>query len=144
MPIPDIGTARGEILSHFTTAWNAQTPPVPTLLYQDKKTPRIPDSGPWARINVQHNDRDRATVGGNANNRRFRAFGIIIVQIFTPYGDGLTNNDSLVNVAVNAFEGTKTGEDRVEFRNVRSQEIGEDGPWFQTNVIAEFDYDLVK
>lgn len=145
MPVSSITEARNEILSHFTTAWNAQTPPVPLLLYDDKSKPPTPSNpAPYARITVRHTDRDRVTLSDEVGNRRFRADGIITVQVFSVSGDGLTSNDVFVNVALDAFEGAKTGEDRVTFRNVRDEEIGEDGPWFQTNVVAEFDYDVVK
>ena len=75
---------------------------------------------------------------------RFRRFGIVTVQVFELSGDGLTSSDVLVDLALDAFEGEKTGLDRVEFRNARANEIGQDGPWFQTNVIAEFTYDRTK
>lgn len=143
MPIPDIATARDEVMKHFTDAWNAQTPPVPLLLYDDKERD-VPENADYARIVMRHNDRDRRTLGNDVGNRRFRSFGIITVQVFAVSADGLTRSDELVNLAVNAFEGDKTGEDRVFFRNVSHQEIGQDGPWFQVNVLAEFDYDFIK
>lgn len=144
MPIDTIAEARDEILTHFTTAWNAGTPPVPLLMYDDKHRDP-PDNAPYARITVKHNLFTQATVGGKGTGgQRFRRFGIVTVQVFTLSGDGLTNADVLVDLALDAFEGQSTGSDRIEFRNARANEIGEDGPWFQTNVIAEFDYDRVK
>lgn len=144
MPIATIKEARNEMMDHFTTAWNAQTPPVPLLLYADKKKP-VPETAiPWARIAVTHVDRDRVTIGGETGGTRFRAIGLITVEVYSVYGTGLTNNDDFVNVVIDAFEGQNTGLDRVTFRNVRNEEIGVDGPWFQTNVIAEFEYDIVK
>ncbi len=144
MPIATIAEARDEILAHFTTAWDAGTPPVPRLLYDDKARD-LPPNAPYARIIVKHNLFAQATVGGKGTGgQRFRRFGIVTVQIFTLSGDGLTNADVLVDLALDAFEGESTGSDRIEFRNARANEIGEDGPWFQTNVIAEFDYDRIK
>ena len=146
MPIATIQEARDEILLHFTTAWNAQASP-PTLLYDDK-TQDLPDDAPYARITVQHNVFNQATVGGKTatggGGQRFRRNGIVTVQIFTPFGDGLTTADPLVDLAVDAFEGENTGSDRVEFRNTRANEIGHDGVWHQVNVLAEFEYDRVK
>jgi hypothetical protein len=84
------------------------------------------------------------TVANGGNGVRFRQFGIVTAQVFTVSGDGLTASDDLVELALNAFEGEKTGLDRIEFRNARPNEIGQDGPWFQTNVIAEFEYDRLK
>lgn len=144
MPISSIVTARDEILLHFTTKWNAGTPPIPLLLYDDKHTD-LPDDAPYARVTVQHTITPQVTVGGKGTGgQRFRRFGLVTVQIFTPSGDGLTNSDVLVDLAVDAFEGENTGSDRVEFRNVRANEVDQDGPWNQNNVIAEFTYDRVK
>ena len=146
MPISTLTAARNEILLHFTTAWNAQTPPVPLLLYTDKhKDP--PDDASYARIKVIHNIFDQVTVGGKkasgGSGQRFRRFGIVTVQVFTISGGGQVASDAFVDVALAAFEGQNTGSDRIEFRNARVNEIGQDGPWFQVNVIAEFDYDKV-
>lgn len=148
MPISSLADARDEIVLHFKTAWDAQTPPVPLLLYQDKHTD-LPNDAPYARITVQHNVFLQSTVGGKTGSfggagQRFRRFGIVTIQIFSISGDGLTKNDIFAKVALDAFEGQSTGLDRIEFRNAKSNEIGEDGPWFQTNVTADFVYDEVK
>jgi len=147
MPIALIADGRDEILAHFTDKWNAGTPPIPLLLYDDKHRD-LPDDAPYARITIKHNVFPQVTVGATVvkggNGVRFRRFGIVTVQVFELSGDGLTSSDVLVDLALDAFEGEKTGLDRVEFRNARINEIGQDGPWFQTNVIAEFTYDRVK
>ena len=144
MPITTVKEARNEMTDHFTDAWNAQASPVPLLLYQDKKKDIPVTAVPWARMSIAHVDRDRVTIGGETGGTRFRAFGLITVEVYSLYGEGLTNNDVYVNLVIDAFEGQNTGLDRVTFRNVRNEEIGVDGPWFQTNVIAEFEYDIVK
>lgn len=146
MPIATIAAARDAILLHFTTAWNAQTPPIPLLLYTDKQQD-LPPNDPYARITVQHNIFEQATLGGKvtqgAPGTRFRRFGIVTVQVFTVSGSGQVASDAFVDVALAAFEGQSTGSDKIEFRNARINEIGQDGPWFQVNIIAEFTYDKV-
>lgn len=147
MPINSIAEARDEILTHFTTAWDAGTPPVPLLLYDDKHRD-LPPNAPYARITIKHNIFPQVTIGATVasggNGARFRRLGLVTVQVFTISGDGLTSADVLVDLALDAFEGESTGSDRIEFKNARANEIGQDGPWYQTNVIAEFEYDRVK
>ncbi len=147
MPIATLTEARDEILLHFTTKWDAGTPPIPLLLYDDKARD-LPTDDPYARITIKHNLFPQVTIGApvsqGGNGVRFRRFGLVTVQVFTISGGGLTNSDILVDLALDAFEGEKTGLDRIEFRNARVNEIGQDGPWFQTNIIAEFVYDRVK
>ena len=148
MPVSSFTDARDTILSTFTTAWNAITPTVPPLLYEDSKQ-EVPDTQvSWARIQVRHNVFTQETIGGRLSTggggRRFRRFGLVTVQIFTKAGDGLRTSDSLAKVALDAFEGVDAGADTIEFRNVRLNEIGRDGEWFQVNVLAEFEYDEIK
>ena len=146
MPIATIEEARDEILTYFTTEWNTQTDP-PLVIYDDKARD-LPEDASWVRVRVQHNVFAQRTLGGKPSlgggGRRFTRTGIVTVQVFTPVGDGLTSSDPLVDFTVDIFEGEETGSDRVEFRNTRANEVGADGPWHQTNVIADFEYDRVK
>ncbi len=130
--------ARDEILGLFRTAWVASYPGAPILWRdkaQDEDLPN-PETDPiFCRATVLH------TGGGNdaISNRLFFRLGTATIQVFTRYGSGLANNDAAVKVAQDAFQGQKTA-GGVWFRNVRSNEIGQDGDWFQTNVLADFEY----
>lgn len=136
--------ARDEVMTLFRTAWTASGAPSETLpiLFWDIAQD-IPDSGAWCRITMQHNEGEQVTLSNGSGNRRFRRFGVINVQIFTPIGDGLELNDLLTKIAEDAFEGV-TSTNGIVFLNVRSNEVGPDGEWFQTNVLADFEYDEVK
>lgn len=146
MPLDTRTEARDEILTLFKDAWDTLGS-APQVIYDDSPAD-LPDDASYVRITVQHTASSQVTLGGKVSlggaGRRFRRTGIVAVQIFTPVGDGLTANDTLVDFTVDIFEGESTGSDRVEFLNVRSNELGADGPWFQTNVVAEFNYDRVK
>ncbi len=134
--------ARDEILALFKASWEAQPAPIPTVLYDDKAPAPTSGDKAWARVSVLHNDGDQQTLG-EVGNRRFNRLGIVIVQVFTPFGSGLVSADTIVPVAVNAFEGNKTP-GGVWFRHVYSRDIGKTGQWHQTNVFADFEYDEVK
>lgn len=144
MPISDIALARDAIISLFKTAWEAQTPPVPTLFFEDIHFDRQDTNTVWARIIVRHTTGFQATLSTGSGNRRFRRLGLVNVEIYTPPGSGLTEADKFAKVALDAFEGNSTALDAVVFRNVRVNELGQTGQWYQTNVICEFDYDEVK
>ncbi len=143
MPPVSLTAARDAVLLHFTTAWDAQTPPVPLLLYRDVKEDLPLSTLSWARITMQHKVGSPATLGG-IGGRRFRHEGVVTVQVFTPFGGGQTQNDLLTQVAIDAFEGDETSPDGVWFRNVRLNEIGQSGSWLQTNVLVDFTYDRIK
>ena len=145
MPVANRTIARDAIILLFETAWAAMTPPVPVLLFEDVESD-IPSSdppSPWARIQVHHVTSNQATLSNDVGSRRFRRFGLVAVRIYTRPGDGLSESDRLVKVAIDAFEGI-TAPGGIIFRNVRAPEEGQEGVWYQTDVLADFEYDTVK
>jgi hypothetical protein len=139
-----IDQARDEILGTFRTAWLADSvsQSVPVLYSDVSQEP--PDTGAWARVTINHTTSRQATLSNETGARRFRRVGFVTVQIFTPTGGGLTLSDGLTTIAVRAFEGVTTTPGRVLFRNVRPIEVGQDGNWFNMNVVADFEYDEVR
>lgn len=83
-----------------------------------------------------------ASVGGH-QQRRYRVYGIVTVQCFTKYGEGQETADLISGLVKGAFRGVNTGADAITFRNARVVDVGHSGPYLQTNVIAEFDYDEI-
>lgn len=133
-----IAQARDEMLTLFRTEWIATYPTAPILwadATSDDDLPN-PETDPiWCRATVRH------TGGGNdsVGNRLMYRIGAVTIQLFTRYGSGLSNNDQAAKVAMDAFQGRSTA-GGVWFRNVTLNEIGQDGDWFQANIIAEFEY----
>lgn len=130
-----IAEARDEMLALFRTAWIATYPTAPILWRDAASDDDLPTEDIWCRATVLH------TAGGNDSigNRMFFRVGAVTVQIFTRYGSGLANNDNASKVALDAFQGQSTA-GGVWFRGVTLNEIGQDGDWFQSNVIAPFEY----
>ena len=145
MTVSDITQARDEILGTFRTAWLAdpisQDAPI---FYWDRPDAEPPSSGSWCRITVRHARGEQATLSGETGQREFEHGGLVTVQIFAESGEGGTESDQLAAIAKNSFEGVTTSPGRVLFRNVRFNEVGQDGQWFQINVLADFEYDEVR
>lgn len=144
-------TARDEIMSAINTAWVA-APASSTLDLFFQDVDGEPDaavvaetSAPtsWARATVTHGVRGQSSLSNHENKQRYTAVGLVIVQVFTPRGNGLSISDELCKIIEDALDGVKTPSG-VWFRNVRSTEVGPSGSWFQVNVIAEFEYDEIK
>ena len=144
MPYSSIAAARDDILTLFKTAWDAQTPPVPPAIYDNVAAEHPSNAAAWVRVSVKHNQGAQATIGGSPGNKRFRHYGLVVVEVFVPTGQGLTAADGYVKVLFDAFEGKATKGDGAFFYNVRSNEVGQNDNWFQVNVIAEFQWDEVK
>lgn len=109
-----------------------------------------PDDRPWARVSIRHNLGYQASLGGTSDGTiggkptsLFRREGIIFIQVFYLFGDGLVNLRGRCQEVMDAFEGRRAG--GVWFRRVRVNEVplGDD-KWRQANVIVEFEYDQVK
>jgi hypothetical protein len=97
---------------------------------------------PWARVNIQHTDEEQASLSGGLGTSRYMREGGLAVQVFTRTGEGLSTGHSLAKIVQDAFEGqTSSG---IWFRNVRVNEIGPDGDWYQINVLIDFIYDEIK
>lgn len=132
--------ARAEIAEAFTTAWKNANPTFP-IAYEDAAAPGA--FTPWARFSLRHNRGEQEALANPLGSRLFFRDGILLVQIFTPSGEGLTRSYDLAKVAADAFEGRKTP-GGVWFRSVRIREVGPDGNWYQLNVTADFQYNEVK
>lgn len=145
-----LAQAVDDINQMFLDAWNAGTPAVnggvvPEIRWFATEEGAIPSSTvPWARVTATHNDSVQRSLGG-PGQRRFERRGIVTVQIFTPRGrgQGLSLAQQLATIARDAFEG-KASPNGVWFQRVVVKDIGIDGPWEQTNVVATFLHDEIK
>ena len=141
-----LNEARSAMLAAFKARWDADTPAVnggavPLVEYDGVGTAGVqPHDSAWARVTVRHTAASQGSLASAAGARVWDRLGIIVVQVFTPLsaGRGLLLADALATVAKNAFEGVDAS--GVWFRNVRVNEIGSSGPWYQTNVTADFEY----
>ena len=147
-----IEQAHDEIIALFRTAWLAgvESATVP-LTYEDVKgdQPEGPRTGeaasnaPWARVTVRTTQSRQASLANHAGQSNWETLGIITINIFTPAGDGLRLAHKLAKTAQEAFRGVTTSPGGIWFRNPRIEPVGQDGPWYMTNVLAEFTYDEV-
>lgn len=136
--------AKDEILGAFRTAWLADALSLDyPIRYWDVAYQADPLT-PWARATVVHQDGEQVTLSNESGARRFRRFGVVTVQVFTEWGKNTTLGPGLAKITSEAFEGVTTSPGRVIFRNVRVNEVGQDGQWFQTNVLADFEYDEIR
>lgn len=142
-----ITTLRNEILGLFLNSWNSNVVSQNIkVLYDDtinQKPKNTQPVEPWVRVIVRHTGGGQSALYNFNGVSRYRRNGFFIAQIFTPYGDGLTLSDALVNVILSAFEGKATSSG-AWFRQSRVNEVGQDGVWYQTNVLTNFEYDEVK
>lgn len=137
--------ARDDLYKLVTDAWGVTGP----INYEDQPTnestnPFPPKTiVPWLRLQMHHTTGFQATLANGTGVRRFRRTGVYMIQVFSPLGSSLLDPQNHSKIVNDALEGVATPHD-VLIRNVRITEVGSDGHWFQTNVIADFEYDEVK
>jgi len=142
VPIASTTAARDAIYGCLKAAIAASAYSTLPIYYPDvvKDTPDGEDE--FIRVFVDLTNEMQVTLG-ETGNRRFRVYGLVMVQIFTRYGQGQVNADLISGVVKGAFRGVNTGSDAITFRNARVIDVGHSGPYLQTNVFADFDYDEI-
>lgn len=125
--------ARDEILAVFKAAWDTTGY---GAVYQDVTGKPPSEEEPWARVILRHADGGQ-TGFGSTNEKKFTDSGLLVVQVFTPLGDGLTKSYELARIVQLAFS---KAHGSVWYRNQRINEVGKDGSYQQTNVLINFSY----
>jgi len=134
-----------EILGLFRTAWLGAGQADNRVKYDNVGKTTVPPTGntPWARVTLRHIAAGQGSLSGESGQRMFDRSGILTIQIFVPPGKGLAEATDLPKILQDAYEGVRTT-NGAWFRDVVVQEVGIDGDFFQTNVIAIFEYDEIK
>ncbi len=95
---------------------------------------------PWLRILLRHQASAKTSLTGTGGASRFTRTGTLTIQVFAVSGDGLDSENILVSALQESIEGKATS-GGVLFFDVTANEIGEDGPWWNTNITARVEYD---
>jgi hypothetical protein len=139
-------TATDDAYGIVHTAWNANVGaiagsgghPLVNWLIDGDGIPDAPGKC-WARVKVLNQDGNAQSIGG----KRYVNSGNVFVNIFVPiegYDYG-TVAQQLAQAIASAFKASADGPSEVEYMQVRAVDVGYDGPWFQVDVRARFQYD---
>lgn len=125
------------ILAAIDAVWAPTGKPIayPNLAFT------LPDGDvTWARVTIEHTAGFQRTI--SQPTQLYSQLGVCIVQVFVPYGGGLASaaQSDPVHLIQGALRGVQLP-GGVFFMKVKPQEVGIDGPWFQTNVSGVFQYD---
>jgi hypothetical protein len=142
MPIANSRVARDAIYGTLKTAVESSVYFDIPIFYPDVVKTKPDGDTEYLKAFVDLTNERQASIGGH-QQRRYRVYGIVMVQIFTKYGSGQEKADAISGVVKGAFRGVNTGADAITFRNARVIDVGHTGPYLQTNVVAEFDYDEI-
>ena len=108
-----------------------------------------PDDGPpkdgvsYARILFRHVESEQISMADATSKRIFERIGLLTLQGFFAGANGQSVSDEWAQAMLDSLEGLRSP-GGIMFRNVRPVEIGNDGDWFNMNVLADFEWDRSK
>lgn len=122
------------IRTWFQAEWEAG---VPIHLIEGSAFREKPTNAPWARLLIR--PRASAVVSVGAPIIRHRHVGSVIVEIFTPDGNGDGRAKELGDLACDILRGRQ--ENGVVVWNARAIPLGVQDGWVRVNVIAPYQRD---
>ena len=129
--------ARNAIVSRYLTEFNGQFPIA--IDNREFEAPETPEK--WTRIAVRFSSGNQSSLGQDGN-RKFEKRGLVFIQVFTPSGEGTDNNDSLAKLILDLMDGERL--DNLWLFNGRINTIGNDGAYFQQNIILDFTFEEIR
>ena len=121
---------------HFDREWAKRTPVAwPNVDFEPPE-----DGTAWVRFSVRAGGADQADMG--AERVRDRYDGVIYVQIMTPKGTGDGDGLELAQAAATILHGIRASGVLIRVPTVRP--VGPDGAWYQTNVEAPYQVDVIR
>lgn len=137
--IADRTDARDRMLTPLKAIVDAQSL---YTIYDDTRK-ELPDgSTSWVRIAIRHQSGSRSSLGNSSGKAKHTQAGIILIELNTPREEGLANSDIYSAAFADALRNFSDGD--IWISDVNVLEIGEDGNWFEVNIIADFQYDLIR
>ena len=145
-------TAINDIFTQINTAWiagaAAAVGEAAELRFVGvEREGKIPLDKFWGRVSTQGVAEGQASIAngvGAPNNRRWRADGLVFVQLFAPKSrnTAMQKLRLLAQLARDAYRGKQTL-NSVSFYNARIQELDPEELFYRINVVAEYAYDEI-
>lgn len=113
-----------------------------TILYENKGgvIPTAEDSI-WMKPFVRHSGSRQTSLADHLGKARYDVWGVLFIQLFFPLGKGL---ETPYNVSEELAQLLRKYKSQVWFRNVKWEEIGPDGKFYQFKLTAQFEYTQVR
>ena len=129
-------TAHSAIRQRFEAQWGVTAP----VQYPNTSfTP--PNDAAWVRLTIADAGATWASFGDPGNNVE-RNVGLVTVQIFVPVDQGEGEALELADQARAVFRSWRDVTSGVRFLvPPYARQIGDDGKWYQVNVLASFQWD---
>lgn len=134
--------ANDEIMAAVKAAYDTLSG-TPDIFWEAVAGDRATTNEPFFQVFLRHRTGRNDGFPSANGQAKYRRDGDVTIMCFHPVGAGLSASYASAKVFADAFEGQATT-GGIWFRNVRINEIGRDGQFYQLNVVAEFIYDEIK
>ena len=101
--------------------------------YDDQEGFNKPDFAKWMRVSIRPSETNQATLG---EQKKFRRRGVMIIQIFTPSGEGDESALEVADVIDTAFKSVTA--DGVTYQTPYIEVVGRNDNYWQINVTCPF------
>lgn len=95
-----------------------------------------PTDQPYAVVSYQFSNNGKVSLSDHIGRRIYARSGTFYIQIFTPTNDAVKNGCELSQNVINTFENAHN--DNLRFDNIYPVRVGQDGNFYQTNVLVNF------
>lgn len=146
-------TARDEMFAMFVAGFAADAAVIAggaiDMRYQGVVNKNLPSTDKyWVRLstkNVASRQTAFVTNDTGKGSAEHTSRGLIFVEVFAPMSDaeGFERGGKLAELAQSIFQNAETSSS-VWFRNVRINDLPDDGKAFRFNVVAEYQFDQTK
>lgn len=108
----------------------------------DDTAKAVPDTSiKWVRIMVKHGNGSRVSLRRADAKSKHTQSGFLFLEIYTPREGGLVDSDTISAAFADSLRNFSDGD--IWINEVSEIEMGPDGFWFRSDVIASFEYDLI-
>lgn len=113
------------------------------MAWEDTDRAKVHTGPETVYVDQRTTDRGQASLG-ERGNRMFCQTGIVTIRVFAEWknGHGPARAREIAKAFLDAYEGERTP--NVTFRNVKPQEVGRNGNYYQVNVLAIYEWDEIK
>lgn len=137
-----ITTGYAQVFDELAATVDGVLASVLTLVYEDVPSD-LPAGGSWARFSARVTSAT-PTLPGPTGTRLWETTGTLLVEIFTPRGEGSNLSHQYGTMVVEALRGLRTSPGGVLVKDPHVQPGGTDGDWSRLNVLADISYDEVQ
>lgn len=127
----ELSAIEARLLNNYTSTPVAIDDSGPIIDPATRQIVEQPDDAAWVRLSVRGAREEQASIGGAGSNR-FRNYGVIIVQVFTPMREGPQAGRSIADVVGAIYRRQQFS--GITCRGASVRDLGKVAGWIQHNV----------